>query len=45
MKIKNKKDFGLGIFGIIFSLWIAFYAMSYIPEAKHAGDPVRNSSR
>ena len=39
MKIKNKKDFGLGIFGILFSLWIAFYAMSYIPEAKHAGDP------
>ena len=39
MKIKNKKDFGLGIFGILFSLWIAFYSMSYIPEAKHAGDP------
>ena len=39
MKIKNKKDFGLGIFGILFSLWIAFYSMSYIPDAKHAGDP------
>ena len=39
MKIKNKKDFGLGIFGILFSVWIAYYSFANIPNAKHDGDP------
>jgi len=39
MKIKNKKDFGLGIFGILFSAWICWYSFSFLHDSKYAGDP------
>ncbi len=39
MKIKNKKDFGLGIFGILFSAWIIWYSYANIPDSRYAGDP------
>ncbi len=39
MKIKNKKDFGLGIFGILFSAWIVWYSTSFLGEARYEGDP------
>ena len=39
MKIKNKKDFGLGIFGILFSAWIVWYSTSFLGDARYEGDP------
>ena len=39
MKIKNKKDFGLGIFGILFSAWIVWYSVSFLGNARYEGDP------
>ena len=39
MKIKNKKDFGLGIFGILFAAWVTWYSISELPKAQSSSDP------
>ena len=39
MKIKNKKDFGLGIFGIVFSIVLIIYINTGIAKSQYAGDP------
>ena len=39
MKIKNKKDFGLGIFGILFSAWVVVYAINVLRDSRYANDP------
>ena len=39
MKIKNKKDIGFGIFGILFSAWIMYYSICILPDAKNMNDP------
>ena len=39
MKIKNKKDFGFGIFGILFSAWVMYYSIYILPNAKNVKDP------
>ena len=39
MKIKNKKDLGLGIFGVLFSAWIVWYSFANLEDSKYAGDP------
>lgn len=38
MKIKNKKDFSLGIFCILFAAWIAFMTMQ-LKVSLYEGDP------
>ena len=38
MKIKNKKDFGLGVFCVLLAVWIAFMTMQLKPSL-YEGDP------
>lgn len=38
MKIRNKKDFGLGVFCILLAAWIAFLSMQ-LKESMYEGDP------
>jgi len=38
MKIKNKKDFGLGVFCVVLAAWIAYMTMQLKPSL-YEGDP------
>ena len=38
MKIKNKKDFGLGVFCVLLAVWIAYLTMQLKPSM-YEGDP------
>ena len=38
MKIKNKKDFGLGVFTVLLAIWVAFMTMQLKPSL-YEGDP------
>ena len=38
MKIKNKKDFGLGVFCVLLAVWIAYMTMQLKPSL-YEGDP------
>ena len=38
MKIKNKKDFGLGVFTLLFAVWVAYMSMQ-LKASVYEGDP------